>query len=173
MQLQRKLKSAFLLKLKKAVIGLKELLSLHNDVSGESAVQMDFASDLISFDKIKKVAVPKISSQLSEPSLARLKSALQVLTAAQQWYTQAATTLITSEGVAEAFDVEDVFDGFNINVVPAGPCHYAKVQSQKDIAAFVKIVAALRMGGLMIEQQYDENLHGLYFDQFGLSYLDG
>ena len=171
MQLQSNLKSTFLLKLKKAIIGLKELLSLHNDVSGESAVQMDFASDLISFDKIKAVAIPKISSQLSEPNLARLKSALQALTAAQQWYTQVTTTVFTSSGLAEAFDMGRIFSDVNISIVPAGPCHYASVQSQKDTATFVKIVAALRMANLMMEQQYDENLHDLYFDQFDLSYL--
>lgn len=171
MELQHKLKSAFLMELKKTITALNELLMLHGNVSNQPAVQMDFAEDLIAFDKIRNVAVDPVSSQLPQSSLKRLKSALKTLTSVQASYAQGTTKIITSEEIAHAFNLKQIFGNAEIQVAKGEVCLQANIQSEKETAAFVKAIAALRTAKLMIDQKYDEGLHDDYFDQFDLSHL--
>lgn len=165
------LKSGFLNILKKAINGLNELLILHGNDSNLSDVHLDFAEDLISFDKIRDVTVSSASSQISKSSLTRLRSALQTLTSAQKYYAKGHMTIFTSEEVMNSFDLERIFDHVNIEVASANPCRQASLQSKKDKDEFVKTIAALKMGNLMIDQKYDEALHDDYFDHFDLTHL--
>lgn len=170
-QLRSDYNSEFLKILKKAITGLKELLSLQDDESDHTFGQFDFAEELISFNKIRAIEVDTVSSHLPKSSLKRLKSSLQTLLNAQEVYSHKTTTIFASTEVIRSFDLEHIFTGVNLQTASDSPCYPARLQSQKDLKEFVKTIAALRMGNLMIEQKYDEHLHDIYFDQFDLSYL--
>ena len=168
---QAALKSKFLSLLEKTISGINELLNHHGAASNLSTVKMDFAEDLISFDKIRDIAVSTVSSQLPQARLKRLKSAFQILTSAKERYADSAITIFASEEIMASFELEQVFENVTINIASENPCRQAGIQSQKNVQEFVKIIAALRMGNLMIEQKYDEDIHDPYFDQFDISFL--
>lgn len=165
------LKSEFLGILEKTISGINELLNLHGAASNLSTVKMDFAEDLISFDKIRDIAVSTVSSQLPKSRLEHLKSAFQILTNAKETYADSRIRIFTSEGIIASFELEQAFENIPIIIASENPCHQAGIQSKKNVDEFVKIIAALRMGNLMIEQKYDEDIHDPYFDQFDISYL--
>ncbi len=165
------LKTAFLQTLRKVINGLNELLILHGDTSNLSDFHLDFAEDLISFDKIKEVTLSSVSSRIPKSRLTRLKAALQILTSAQESYAQGAMTIFASEEVMSSFNLEDIFDHVKIEVAPGNPCRQANQHAKKNRDEFVETIAALRVGRLMIDQEYDEALHDDYFDHFDLDHL--
>ena len=165
------LKIAFLKKIKKVITGLEELLLLHGDTSKLSNVQMDFAEDLISFDKLRDIAVSGVSSQMPRSRLKRLRAALYTLTTAQESYARSSMMVFASEAVIQTLDLERIFDPGNLVVASENSCRQANLQSEKKLDEFVRTIAALRIGTLMIEQKYTEELHDHYFDQFDLTYL--
>jgi ferredoxin len=165
------LRREFFKKLRTVIIGLEDLLSLHGDTSKQSSVQMDFAADLIAFDKLRDIAVSTLSDQLPTSRLIRIRSALQTLTASLQSYARGKMTIIAPELIIEAFDLEQAFGTLDLRVAEDNACHQARVQSQKEIEEFVKTIAALRMGELMMSQKYDDDLHQHYFDHFDATYL--
>ncbi len=165
------LQNEFLQTLKKAISGLNELLQLHGEAADFSVSQMDFAEELISFDKIRDIAISSVSSQLPSTTLTRVRSALQTLTSAQASYARRHKTIIARPEVIASFHLERLFNDARVEAASTNPCQEAHTRSQKDEVEFVRTIAALKMAGLMMEQKYDEDLHGDYFDQFNLSNL--
>lgn len=166
------LKAAFLLKLRTIISGLNELLVLQGDTSQMSNAKMDFVDDLISFEKVRDISVSAVSSELPESRLNRLRYTLQTLSTALESYTQGNTTIFVSEALHKSFELEAIFDSANIKVVAQNTCLHANLQSQKETEEFVKTIGALRMGQLLIDQKYKEELHDDYFDAFDLAHLN-
>lgn len=164
-------KVSFVKDLKKVSTGLNELLLLEGNAPDLTIGQLDFADDLISFDKIRDVALDTVSSHLPESLLNRVKWALRVLLNAQEAYTKTPLTIVTSSAINQEFNLERLFSNAKIEAVSENSCHRAKVQAKQNTKEFVEVIAALRMGKLLIQQKYDEQLHDVYFDQFDLDHL--
>lgn len=161
----------FLNIIKKVSRGLQELKLLEGQALDSSTRRLDFASDLISFDKIDEIAVDSVSSHLSKSRLDRLTFALKTLSKAKEVYSQNVTKIMVSNQLAEWFDLADIFKGIATNIISDNLCREANVQSQIEVKQFVETIAALRIGELMIEQKYDEDLHDIYFNDFDLNHL--
>jgi ferredoxin len=164
------LKRVFLTALNKVINALEELLRLHENNTNSPDVELDFAAGLIAFDKIKEMEAAAVSSPLSKSGIERLQSALQNLTAFQKSYARETTKVILSQETMTALDLAGLFNNVDVEV-SAKPCQQARLQSAAAVEAFVQAVAALKIGQLMSEQKYVEDLHDPYFDQFDLSYL--
>ena len=161
----------FLKDLKKVINGLNDLLLLEGSAPDLSMGQLGFADELISFDKIRDVALDQVSSHLPESTLSRVKWALKVLMNAQESFSRKTMTVFVTEQLNQLFDLKRILRDAKIEVVKENACHQARVQSKKEIREFVEIIAALRMGTLLIEQKYDDQLHDPYFEQFDLDHL--
>ncbi|MCB0639177.1 MAG: hypothetical protein KDC54_21265, partial [Lewinella sp.] len=170
-KLRGEAREAFLKHLRKVASGLHDLLRLEGDDAQASIGQLGFADDLMSFDKIREVAVTTVSSHIPPARLKRLQAALQTLSAAQESFARRSMTIFTSQKTADHFKLADILEDAEIKIIVGNTCAAARTHSQKDIDELVRITAALRTGELLIEQTYDETLHDAYFDHFDLAHL--
>ena len=162
----------FLEILNKDISGLQEVLRLYEKETDVKDSQMDFASNLISFDQVNEIVIPEVSSGLPESRLNRLKNCLEILLEAKESYSKNATTIFVSEVANRQYSIEGIFSNAQVEVVSKEVCAKARQVYKSAISQFVNTVKALRIAGLEINQQYDDNYHNTYFDNFEISYLN-
>lgn len=165
------LQATFLARINRTLTGLQELLSLEGGTTDNSIDQLDFADELISFDKIRDIAVDAVSSHLPQSRMERLQQAIQTLSRAQKIFGGSSLSIFTTEQIADRFQLAELFEYAKLEITSGDACQRAKVQSRKDLHTFSKTIAVLRIGELMIEQQYQDHLHDGYFDHFDPSHL--
>jgi len=156
----------FLNRLKKAITGLEGLIRLEGGGADAGIDHLDFAADLISFDKIRSIAIDTVSSHLPASRVKRLKWALKILSDAKQRYTGGNIALFCTERFAKTLDLAQVIEANWIKKVPDQLCQQAQRQSANAVKSFVQTMSALKMGELMVEQTYEEDVHDAYFDTY-------
>lgn len=161
----------FLNRLKKTITGLEGLIRLEGGGADPGIGELDFAADLISFDKIRSIAIDTVSSHLPASRLKRLKWALKILSEAKQRYTGGNIALFCTEQFADTLDLAQVIDARWIKKVPDQLCQQAQRQSSSAVKSFVQTMSALKMGELMVEQNYEEDVHDAYFDTYDRKHL--
>ncbi|NND04754.1 MAG: ferredoxin [Saprospiraceae bacterium] len=170
--IQRKQRNIeFLEMLNEHISGLAELLLLHDKRRDTTDKQMDFASNLISFDQISEIELPAVSSGLSDSRLNRLKKCLNLLQKAKERCLKDSTTIFISEELNKEYSIEKKFCNAVIEVDSEEVCKKARQAYKIEISKFVKIIKALRIAKLEINQQYNDNYHDIYFEKFDLPYL--
>lgn len=164
--------TAFLSRIKKNKSELEGLLRLEEAATDPMMDHLDFAADLMSFDKIRAVAIDTVSSHLPAARIRRIKWAVNTLAKAQTAYAEGNITFLASSHLTEQLELAGILKiGKLISVPVQKVCVQARAESSEAIQTFIQTVGALRMGDLMLSQSYDEQLHDAYFDTFDLSRL--
>ncbi|MBT8218302.1 MAG: ferredoxin, partial [Bacteroidia bacterium] len=161
----------FLQKLGRAISGLRDILKLQEEGPDSSQSHLGFASDLLSLDKIKNLSTPKVSSLLPEERLNRIKDCYTTLKQTQKAYTDSCITCFSTSRFAEDFSLERLLTEVKLEVVTDNPCGTARKIFRKEIDAFTRTIAALRLAELEISQEYEKEIHVPYFEGFDTSYL--
>ena len=161
----------FLGMLNKHISGLQEVLRLHEKGTDTTNTQMDFASNLISFEQINKIALPDVSSGLPDSRLNRLGKCLNILQEAKEDYSKNSIAIFVSKELNKEYSIEGIFSNVVLEVSSKEVCKEARQVYESDISKFVSIIKALRISELEINQQYDDDYHNTYFEKFELSYL--
>ncbi len=161
----------FLQRLRKSITGIKEILQLHEDETDRSQNHFDFASDLISFDKMDDMVPAGISSSLTEGRLNRLRHCLDTLSKAYSAHTKNFNIIFVREELAREFDLKKIMRAAVVEITETGSCTKALKYFRKEMDKFVRVIAALRLADLEINQNYDDDLHAPYFESFDLSFL--
>jgi ferredoxin len=162
---------AFLNKIKKCISALNEILLLHGHDTDQEGNHFEFAGELVSFDKIADITSSDVSSDLPEERLNRLRKCNQTLVLALKSYSSHFSTIFVSSQLAREFALKKTMTEAILEITSEESCTKAKNFYNKEIRDFVRIIAALRLADLEIDQKYDEDLHTPYFEGFDISYL--
>lgn len=150
---------------------LKDLLYLQEDQSEEEMQHLDFAKDLMAFDKIKEMAVSNVSALLPQNQFKKVKDALNILSSALEIISRNKVTIFTSETILNDYNLS-LTRSKNFEIVSGNDCTIKALnQSKKDLTSFVKIIASLRLAELFKDNLYKQDLHDAYFEHFDVSYL--
>ncbi|MDX1406779.1 MAG: ferredoxin [Saprospiraceae bacterium] len=163
----------FLKILKQRITGLRELIDLQReDPDGQEPDRhFDFAGNLMSFDKIAEIAAAGASSHLPELRLKRVIACLQTLEQAHDSYQKTQGMVFVQARLAEQFKLTDSLDNATLQITSGKPCEELRSYYQEEMTEFVRVIAAVRLAQLEIDQKYVEDLHTPYFDGFDFSYL--
>jgi ferredoxin len=170
-QKQNEHNQIFLKILKKSISGLNEILVIQTDEKDISKSHLDFAGDLVSFDKIQDLSMPAVSSNLSESRLNRLRNCYDTLLKAYDSYLKNPTTVFVDQELCEEFSLNETLKDASLQITSRDSGNKIKSFYNEEIKEFVKIISAIRISELEINQQYQAKLHDAYFDGFDYSYL--
>lgn len=161
----------FLNEINKRIAGLNDILVLHGGASVSSEDQYNFATDLVSFNKIDKIAPLKASSKLPESRLKRIQNCYNILVEAQKTYKEYTTIIFTNKELAETYHLERICSDGVLKLIETGVCNKAKTYYKEEIKKFALVTGAIKVADLELTQQYVEDLHDAYFENYDVNYL--
>lgn len=168
---RRALNTIFLNRLNKTINGIQEILELQEEGVNPSHSYLDFADELIAFNKIKELSISAVSSKLSEDRRKRLHSCLETLKNTRQTYKQTSAIVFTSKKMAETWELPTTLNNATLEISDEFSFAKARTYYEQEIQAFIQTIAALRLAELEMDQHYDEELHHSYFEGFDFSFL--
>ena len=161
----------FLEQINRRIAGLNDLLVLHGGTDRGSDDQFDFASNLLSFSKVEELAPLKASSKLPENRLRRIQKCYKILVDAQKSYRDYSTIVYGNKTLIEVCQVQEIFGCGSFHLSERNVCRYAKEYYQEEIQKFSLVIAAMKIADLELSQQYVEDLHDAYFENYDFNYL--
>ena len=127
----------------------------------------DFADDLISFDKVGEMLPTEGTEGLSQKRIDRLREVIRVLKEGRTRWLEHTGHLIITEALFDAFDWKDIMVGANL--VKAGVNEgYKKTETSFDsnIKDFTYFIAAHRIAGLELKDEFKEDIHSDFYNNF-------
>jgi ferredoxin len=161
----------FLKRLRTCIAGLKNVLLLHEKDTDTSQHSFDFADTLVSFEKIKDLSAPGKDAGLSAKRQQRIQSCIDTLSVAYTTYLSGGSIVFTTQKLVDEFDFGPLLAEAAVKIADKGACAYAYDYYKTAMPAFVETIAAIRLAEVEMNYNYDEALHGPYFEGFDRSYL--
>lgn len=148
---------------------LQELLKLNAEKQDDALANTDgfgFAESMISMESVQKVMPKQGSSKMSENRVKRINEILKVLTETLASKENEAH-LIVANAVANAFNWNQIFETSRVEMTNlAMAFNRAKQVFATNMTCFTRVLVAMRMAELELENKYEEDVHDDYFDHF-------
>jgi ferredoxin len=155
--------------IEQTISDLEELILIESkkQPQKEKSSELDFASNLISIEKVEDLIPHEGGEKMSEERFARIKDILNTLNQGKKWLGQKQSVIIATKRVADLLAIDQVFDQSEFLIVEQSQvCQKSHDVFDSEIEAFTPIMAALRMAKLELKSQFNEEVHTEYFKYF-------
>ena len=148
---------------------LEELLNQNADKQEDAAAKTEgfgFAESMINMESVQKVVPKQASTKMSEGRLNRVNDILKVLTETLA-SKQNEAHLILAESIKDEFNWNEIFGSSRLEVADLATCfERANIAFGNNMTSFTRVLVAMRMAELELENKYEEDVHDDYFDHF-------
>lgn len=165
---QKANKRSFKNQLTGLIKGLNQLLNIDNKVAETEQLKgtYDFADEMIAFDKLADLTSQKSTEQLPEKRLKRLTNVFSVLQEGLKSFNEQEGIILLKKELKEKFK-KGVFDS-NVRFIEAQTDVFTQAQKllSDQMQTFTSLIRAFRIAKLEIEDNYQEDVHDEYFNNF-------
>ena len=163
---------ALLSKVKVQIEALGEILATNeirkpSKEKSSSRKGVEFAEDMISFDKVNELMPVEATEGLSEARKARLSSTIQSLVEGRKRFKILSGHFIVTDALFSSFEWQEILPEAHISKAAVNEGYKLTEDTfDESIAQFAKLVAAHRTAALELKDAYKEDIHDDFFRYF-------